>query len=131
MGWGAAADSRTLGRSWSVARTAITDRGCRWTRSARGDESVLGGRLGMLLVIVFFQELIGACREESVGQLCRHDRGDRVAILGAQAAQHVQHLTHLTHWLSDITKSVGELLEPAGVLGDAHVALDKIVELGL
>jgi hypothetical protein len=92
---------------------------------------VLSGGLVMLAVILFFQQQVRARREEGVWRLSCRDHRDGVMVLGAEAAQHVEHLARLTHWLTNITETIGELLEAPGVLSNVHVALDKTPELGL
>jgi hypothetical protein len=52
-------------------------------------------------------------------------------VFGVQAGKKIEHLARLTNRLPNVPKRVGELLEVAGVLGDVHVALDKIAVLGL
>ena len=77
---------------------------------------MLGGSLGVLAVILFFQQQVQACREESVRRLPRRDRRDGVTVLGAEATQHVEHLANLAHRLANIAETIGELLEALGVL---------------
>ena len=59
------------------------------------------------------------------------DQRNGVAVLGAEPAEKVEHLAGLADGLTDVVKSIGELLEMAGVAGDVHVALNEVAELGL
>jgi hypothetical protein len=92
---------------------------------------MLSGRLLVLFVVLLFKKKVGARREERVRRLARRDRRDHMTILGAEAAQHVQHLAGLAHRLADVPERISQLLEASSVLGDIHVALHQISELGL
>ena len=85
----------------------------------------------MLLVVVLLHEQIGVGGEEGVRRLLGRDHRDDVAVLGAEPAEKVEHLAGLADGLTDVVKSIGELLEMAGVAGDVHVALNEVAELGL
>jgi hypothetical protein len=84
----------------------------------------------MLLVVMLFQEEVGVGREEYVRQLLHRHHRDRVPVLGAEAAEQIEHLARLTNRLTHITKSIGQLLEAPSVLGDVHVTLHQVPELG-
>lgn len=92
---------------------------------------MLGGGLGVLLVILFFQEQVGAGGEESMRRVLGGDHRDDMPILGRETTEHVEDLGSLIDGLSDVTQGIGELLQPADVGLDVHVTLEQAPKLSL
>jgi len=77
----------------------------------------------MLRGVELLQQEEGATGEEGVRGLRGGNGGDAVAILVVETPQHVQHLRRIGDGLAEVAKSVGELLQLGGVVGDAELAL--------
>jgi hypothetical protein len=111
--------------------TTLPGSGSRRSRTTGSEESVLRVGLGMLRVVLFLEEQVGAGGEEGVRRVLAGDHRNSVAILGGETPEHVEDLRCLAHRLADIAQRVGELLQLAGVGLDIHVALDQAPELSL
>ena len=87
--------------------------------------------LVIMLVAEFLQEKEGASGGEGVRRRLGRDDGLEMAIARIQPAQKIEHLARLGDGVAEVAEDVGEVLELAAVVVDAHVTLLEGTEFGL
>ena len=96
-----------------------------------GGIGLAGGDLVFVLVTQLLQKKEGASRGEVVRRRLGGDDRLEMAVPWVETTQQVEHLAWLGDGMAKIAKNVGEVLELAAVVVDAHVTLLEGTEFGL